>query len=217
MKNIDEYLSKSRLSSFYVSNNDTKDLVLARYLWNVELSKELYLSLHFLEVVLRNTIHDSFKNHFQNEFWFNLPQFTDTKGSVQKATKEIKKNGVKTADDIVARLTLGFWCHLFNKDYDKIWHKTIKNTFPTLKNKKRSRAKLQPEIEAIRKLRNRVFHHEPIYNMKNLSVGYESIIEFIGGISPEVQQIVKEQCRFLSILSTGEQAFLPLAQKMLSP
>jgi len=53
--------------------------------------------------------------------------------------------------------------------------------------------------------------------MKKLSVVYENIIEFIGGISPEVQQIVKEQCTFLIILSKGEQAFLSLAQKILSP
>lgn len=215
MKDIYEHLSKSRLSSFDM-NHDTDDLILARYLWNVELSKELYFSLHFFEVVLRNSIHNSFKKHFQSDFWFDQSQFIDMVKDIAKARSEIRKNGAETADDIIAKLNLGFWCRLLNKKYDKIWHKTIIAVFPSLKRKERSRHKIQPKIENIRRLRNRVFHHEPIYNMADLSEIYQCLIELISGISPKIQQVMNEQCKFCTTLSKSELAFLPLAQKILT-
>lgn len=45
--------------------------MMVNYLWNIELSEALYPCLQSFEVALRNSIHASLSDHFQNEFWFD--------------------------------------------------------------------------------------------------------------------------------------------------
>jgi len=62
--------SRERMSRYRISPWDRKDLILARYIYNVKISSSLYNSLHILEVALRNGIHREASKHFRNKFWF---------------------------------------------------------------------------------------------------------------------------------------------------
>jgi len=76
---------------------------------------------------------------------------------------------------VVAELNFGFWVSLLNKEYETaLWRRRgfITATFPAIPRdgrgrhgrKVRNRRALSARLNRILDLRNRVFHHEPIWN-----------------------------------------------------
>jgi hypothetical protein len=64
---------------------------------------------------------------------------------------------------------LGFWTALFNAPYERaLWNPPmlglLDDTFPFVPRRSRSRRRLFQHLDTIRRLRNRMFHHEPIWN-----------------------------------------------------
>lgn len=73
---------------------------------------------------------------------------------------------------VVAQLTLGFWSfRLKGKGHRSLWAKTVKTRVPA----STERAVLSAGCESVAGLRNRIAHHEPIFNM-NLAEEYEKLI-----------------------------------------
>ena len=67
-----------------------------------------------------------------------------------------------TSGQVVAQLTLYFWKRLFSDDYEKtLWKRSLRQIFP---NKRLERADVSKHLEVLYQARNRVAHHEPIYD-----------------------------------------------------
>jgi hypothetical protein len=118
-------LSEERLSSYRHTSTENEERVLKRYEFNLQLSKELYTSLHILEIVLRNSIHNAFCDIYQTDNWFSRISLQDTElNKIQEARDKIRiANHSITSNRIVAELTLGFWTGLFQRHYEQsIWH-----------------------------------------------------------------------------------------------
>lgn len=63
---------------------------------------------------------------------------------------------------VIAQLTLYFWKRLFSEDYEEtLWKRSLKTVFP---NKTLSRTQIADVLETVYQARNRIAHHEPIYN-----------------------------------------------------
>lgn len=56
-------------------NDDSHRNLFAHYAWNMALSESLYPSLQILEVVLRNSIHSTIRQHSGHDDWFELPDY----------------------------------------------------------------------------------------------------------------------------------------------
>ncbi len=70
--------------------------------------------------------------------------------------------------DIVAQLTLAFWKKLFSSEYqESLWKRSLKKIFP---DKTIDRAEVAGHFEVIYQARNRIAHHEPIYDQRLTSV-----------------------------------------------
>lgn len=81
---------------------------------------------------------------------------------------EISKERIKhipVADgQIIAQLTMVFWKRLFSHEYEhKLWDRSLKYIFP---DKKLKRADIAKHFEIIYQVRNRIAHHEPIYDKR---------------------------------------------------
>jgi Abi-like protein len=63
-------LSESRFESYRLLPEDTEHDILARYLWNVQLSEALYPALSLLEVSLRNQLHHGLAALTASEAWY---------------------------------------------------------------------------------------------------------------------------------------------------
>ena len=172
-KLIAEGLSPERLSS-YAQDGVDQEAALARYLWNIALSESLYASLHFCEVSLRNTLH-SFLSQQYGEEWYDSSQLTLTDWGVREVqsaqSKLIRAKKPPTPHNTIAELNFGFWTHLFQGDYHSpqgFLPNHIKSIFPFLEKSRHKPKEIKRSLDAIRNLRNRIFHHERIIHWKDL-------------------------------------------------
>jgi hypothetical protein len=72
--------------------------------------------------------------------------------------------------------------------YEKtLWVPHLSKAFPQIA--KPDRVQIFDRFEAIRKLRNRIAHHEPIFN-RNLKQDYDELLDTIGWFCPVTQRWV---------------------------
>jgi len=159
IQNLEILLSKERIAVYKkVDINNW----FAEYKKDIELGKHLYEKLHFLEVFLRNKIDYEFQKVFGNDWLNNVNQFPFSHHSIGKLNEIIKK------DNKVSNLSFGFWSGLFHPYYhNKVWYKNprlLKSMFPRFKTHELNLKQIEKELDIIRKLRNRVFHFEPLIN-----------------------------------------------------
>lgn len=181
------------------------------YAWNIALAESLYPSLQFLEVVLRNSVHDALSNAYGTPLWWDQANFLNAwglnevarvKASIQKDKKTI------TEGRIVAELTFGFWTALFAPRYEpKVWNKINKKVFLGLKKHERVRGRFQGKLNRLRQLRNKVFHHEPIWHFRTLGTDHQEVLWLIQLMRPGIVDYVKAIDRFPGLYGRGMATF----------
>jgi len=179
--------SRERMSRYRISPWDRKDLILARYIYNAEISSSLYNSLHMLEVALRNGIHREASKHFRNKFWFLDHTILKAKDVSTMANCLARLEGKAKvlpvpAGKVIADTPFGFWTNLFITDYDvRLWHPIIHRVFPHApRTSSLTRKAMYARLDPMRlKLRNRISHYEPIWQFSDLQARHDEIIETI--------------------------------------
>lgn len=195
--------------------------MLTNYLWNVELSQALYPILQAVEVSLRNSIHAAATARYNSEFWFDLPHvlLSAQRRRIEEARVDLRKMGKPlTPGRMIAGLTLGFWVHLFDRPYERApatardrlsWHDTnlamLHAVFPNAPRRARNRAAIRRQCDAIRDLRNRVFHYEAIWQRPTLDREHAAILALIAWISPEMRDAIALCDRFTLAYHEGKQ------------
>lgn len=202
MAKLSKVISTKRLDSYRKGDSDLE--CLKRYVWNTLLSESLYPSIQHLEVALRNSIHEAAKTNFSNDLWFDdakLIKNTTTQKIIQRARDSLtKKNKLIHADAIVAELSFGFWRQLFFNEYEKkFWRPIIKDVFPNAPKRYRQRVYISPRIHQAKELRNRIFHHEPVWHWANLEQQHQEILETIQWMSQPFYEMAQLTDRFQEI------------------
>ena len=199
---IEDFLSPERLAPFRLNVQDSDELVQNRYLWNVELSAAFYGPLHVFEVGLRNAVDRSFRAAYGDD-WLTQPGLLAPreKALVDNALLELSKwQAPSLRGKIIAELMLGFWARLFAKHYEigspskghaYFWPSRAHEIFPHAPKTLRTRKAMSVRIETIKKFRNRIFHHEPIWRRSDLEKLHEEISEAVRWISPDGERLLK--------------------------
>lgn len=193
-------ISVARIDAYRSTGSNDLE-VLTNCMWNTALSEAFYPSLQYLEVSLRNSMHNALTFTNRNPRWFKTAiMCARCAEDVQKAEKELVKDGKDHNDPnrMVAELGFGFWTRLFNKHYQQpLWNNKgfLMNAFPNATPQQRFRPTFSSRIDEIRRFRNRLFHHERIlgYNLTKL---HSEIIETIGWVSKDVQVAAQTIDRF---------------------
>lgn len=204
MPYLSRVISTRRLDSYRRNDSDTE--CLKRYIWNILLSESLYRSLQCLEIALRNSIHEAAKTHFNNDFWFddaNIISNQRTQGIILRAKNNLQSEGKPiTCDAVVAELSFGFWRQLFYNQYEQVlWRPIVSRTFPNAPRSIRTRAQLSPRIHRAKELRNRIFHHEPIWHWQDLQQQHQEIVETIQWLSQPLYDFHQLADRFPQVLN----------------
>ena len=199
-------LSVPRLNRYKLNNNDNEVDLLNNYLWNIKLAEAFYPALALFEVVLRNRIDYSISKNIKQD-WLLKPN-TDKfligieLQSYNKALNNIKKRVTK--DRLISELNLGFWISLFKNFYNHvIWDKP--NVFYDIcplypKGVMNSKKHISPKIRKIHELRNKISHHEPIFDEPNgIDNCYRDLEQVIFWLSPEAKEILDKTSRFWDI------------------
>lgn len=100
----------------------------------------------------------------------------------------------------MAELPFGFWSSMFNSPYEPVWYtdgaKSLSAVFPHIPRTLRKRKFISRRVERIRRLRNRVFHDEPIWNKRDLEERHHQIDEAPAWISPDMRAVMALSDRF---------------------
>jgi len=204
---IESVLYAERINAYRQDGADEL-MTLARYMLNMALSESLYSSLQFAEIALRNSIHAALTHRAKSDEWYNTSPFLLSwqHGKVDEARTSLKKRGKEmTSGRVVAELSFGFWTAFFNKGSDRngIGHYLASTAFPHAPKPERSLRRLARRWENIRRLRNRVFHHERIIHWGDLSRRHEEILELIAWMEPDLEILTREADRFKEIYHAG--------------
>jgi len=215
---LETHLSSARLGAYTASSADghpDPKVTLARYMLNVSLCESLYPALQNCEIALRNAIHRHLSNLMEREDWYDVPNFVMTswgQEETRKAKEKLKKLGkVATPGSVVAELQFGFWSSLFEAHYEQktaFLPGAFKAVFPHMPKSLHKRKDRKNDLDRIRALRNRVFHHERIIHWSDLSTQHGLTLNVIGWISPPLRKMTDALDRFKSVQSAGLTPFL---------
>ncbi|HYO48524.1 MAG TPA: Abi family protein [Chloroflexia bacterium] len=221
--NLYSTISRQRLAPYNKSPDAHSQLdVLALYMYNAALSEALYPALQNLEVGLRNRMSTALASELGSERWMidHIDKFrnNDDDGGEQKVIKSVclklaKEKKPMQAGTIIAALHFGFWHALTHPDYEKagiLWPGSIEYIFPSMPSKIRTRKFVRDRLDMLRVLRNRVFHHEPIWNLNvdgvDLDAHHKKLLDAIGWIDPELWRFTVIADRYKGVVAAGYQA-----------
>lgn len=184
-----------------------QESVYAHYAWNMALSESLYPSMQGIEIALRNSLHTAASQRFGSEKWFDdqLLVHERDRGFVSSAKEILVKSGKPVEPSrVIAELSFGFWTSLFDVRYEqRLWPWLLKPVFPYMPRTMRTRAELSRRLNKIRIMRNRVFHHEPIWYWKDMERQHRDLIEAISWINPAMARFIAMLDRFPNVASKG--------------
>src|ERR1700678_3064171 len=113
---------------------------------------------------------------------------------LRTATDILTKGGKPLdAGRIVAELSFGFWTGLTGPKYDVLWRDHLVKIFPR---RPVQRTEVPPHLNTIRKLRNRIAHHEPIPFSRRLQKYVHQIFDTISWMSPMTARWVRSNSSF---------------------
>lgn len=211
---IKKSLSAERLGSYARHDGASDQVALARYQWNIAVSASLYSSLQLCEVSLRNALHFLLSQEY-GETWYEGSELRISewgRKEVAKVQRQLTKSKKTiTPSRVVAELQFGFWTHLFQHDYQSpqgFLPKHIKGIFPHLEKSRHKPKQIKRDLDAIRILRNRIFHHERIIHWKDLDAKHDLILDVIHWSSPQLHTLAKTLDTYPECSTRGYDPFL---------
>jgi hypothetical protein len=193
VKTIVSALSAARLETYIAARDRNRRRALSLYEWNAVVSAAFMVPLHICEVVLRNTIVEEIERVYGSAW--HMPR-SALEGSLPRrltgysAFTELARARTSSAKarDIVPNLTFMFWTSMLTRRHDaRLWNVRIKPAFPHLPAHlvpPMARRLLHHQVDAIRVLRNRIAHHEPIFS-RDLHAEYRRIRRVVFWRSPD--------------------------------
>jgi len=192
-KAIERIISIDRLEPYLNHHNQNFEDAVSHYKANIEVSESFYPLLAIMEIGLRNNIDSQLKRKFEDENWFENPEFikivsrfqidrvSDARNSILREKKTI------TSGRVISELSFGFWTSLLDSKFEKTLWKNVRFAFPNCPKKIRQRKTMSSKFNGIRKLRNRIFHHESVtWSVVALENYQKEIIEGINWLDKEL-------------------------------
>ena len=204
-------LSPERLATYLRATQGDMDHALALHVRNAALGSAFFGPLQALEVALRNAMHRELSAAY-GALWWAAPgvaldwRADKTLADTQAELNRHRKSGVA---DVVGALSFGFWVALLTRggptspnstrtaDYEvALWRPALRKAFPHARLNRKS---AHQTLDELRKLRNRIAHHEPIFQ-RNLSSDWTAIETVLGWICPVTRDWVVHHSRVVALL-----------------
>jgi len=207
-------ISTERLARYVNKCGGCDDSALDLYGLNMALCEAFYTPLQAVEICLRNGLHDAMKNCYGTNWMTNggPPLEDDALEAINAIVDDrARSNRPTNAPDIVAAISFSFWVGLLATRYDSnLWRKNLHKAFANMP-KPAKRSACHSRFNAIRRFRNRVAHHEPIFDRDLLKM-HNEILEAISWLSPDKSKWAAEKSRVPAVLEEFRQfqaALLP--------
>ncbi|WP_435632590.1 hypothetical protein [Carnimonas bestiolae] len=174
-------------------------IALDLYTWNSLVSAVFLPPLQICEIAIRNAVSQALTlTHgrrwpWDHNFISGLPDRGKfkAKSEVQKVTN---KKYIKNTGQLVAEMKLAFWENMLTSRHDeRVWNHHLVSVMPGYSFANDSskiamaRDEIRGKLERMRKFRNRIAHHEPIFN-RALEDDYRLVMDLIGFCSPATRR-----------------------------
>jgi hypothetical protein len=204
-------LSPERLATYLRATQGDMDGALALHVRNAALGSAFFGPLQALEVALRNAMHRELSAAYGTHWWAAPGLVLDwragqTLADTQAELTKHRKTGVA---DVVGALSFGFWVALLTRggpisrtatrtaDYEAaLWRPALRKAFPHARLNRKS---AHQTLDDLRRLRNRIAHHEPIFQ-RNLASDWTAIETVLGWICPVTRDWVVHHSRVVALL-----------------
>lgn len=187
-------ISQQRFQRYLDETDGDYRKALDLYSWNAQISGAFLTPIHHLEITLRNHINEALAAKYKTASWFinNPDLLASTIKQARKVERNLKrgKNRKKKIEPekVVAELPFGYWTKLLSKRYEHtLWIPAISKNLPP----NTDRATTIRRLDNLNKFRNRIAHHEPIYQL-NLKNRYGQILGLIQTINPQFAKWVHQ-------------------------
>lgn len=156
-----------------------------------------------LEVCLRNKLDHRMGAQYGVD-WFKTeaaPLQQDGRQAIEDATYEAQKGRQDlNSDDVIAELPFNFWVGLLAPRYSgSLWRTTLYKAFRASPGGT-DRGVVHGRLNALRRFRNRIAHHEPIFH-RDLAKTHAEIVEAIGWMCRDSCSWTEHQSRVLAVLA----------------
>jgi hypothetical protein len=202
-------------------------------MWNLALTAALQPVLHALEVAFRNemaraasriTLGRSYRTR-------DIPSWLDADPTMLMVHEQRKVEDAKarlgsdpaslTEGHLIAKLDFGFWVALCRDSYTdtrgegpRLWPRALQLAFQKRPPSVTTRAEIYHRFDRIRRFRNRVAHHEPIWDRPYL-VEHEYALESLSWISPALAEVLRAMSPASATFHMGPSAYRPEAELLL--
>jgi hypothetical protein len=186
-------LSQPRISRYLVACASDQARALALYRWNAQASAAFMVPMHICEITLRNAIVGAIQDVYGVQWYVpgsaferSLPK-PNAGYSPARDLHRSRKNQ-PSAGKVIPELKFMFWVSMLTARHDaRLWRPYLAKHFPALPvglSASAGRLLLHSRLDDIRKLRNRLAHHEPVFD-RILVDEYEKIADVVRWVSPE--------------------------------
>ena len=183
-------ISQARLSTYLRRTHGNARRALDLYAWNVRAGAALYPILQMNEIALRNAINRALVSQFGADWPYSQgflrslprPDRETFENARRKLERSLKTTRASTGD-VVAAQTYWFWVMLLNARFEqRIWSREFAASFPFAP-PRIDRELVYGRTDAVRRLRNRIAHWEPLLDY-DVRGAYQRAISMVRWISP---------------------------------
>lgn len=198
-------LSRERLDKYLAAAGSDLDLAIALYERNTRLAESFYTPLQSLEICFRNHLDIELSATYGSDWMTNgaPPLNSWAQKSIRDSIADLKAaKAAVTPGAIVAELHFGFWLSLLAPQYDAtLWRASCYRAFRE-NGKHMARKRVHGRLNAIRRFRNRVAHHEPIFHA-DLQLVHDEIIETMQWMCSATASWAQHHSRFHAVLAAA--------------
>jgi len=232
MAALERSLSRERLAAYRLPGDRDECDGLARYVWNLALAGALLPSMHALEIAFRNEVNRAATRltanrayrHDRVASWLDarpsmlLPHEAD---KVERAKAQLGADPrSQTEGHLIAKLDFGFWVALCREPYadsravgPRLWPRALELAFRHRPPGVTTRAQIFHQFDRIRKFRNRVAHHEPIWD-RGYVAEHAHVLESLAWMSPKLAEALRHTSPAPATFDAGPAAFRAHAERI---
>lgn len=230
---LERVFSPERLRAYEDPVHPDHRTTVARYVWNLALVSATQPALHSLEIAFRNEMaraagRITANRKFQTagvSSWLDAAPTMLMDHEWRKVLEAKERLGAgaanRTESHLIANLDFGFWVALCRESYSdtraegpRLWPRVLQIGFQKRPTNVTTRAEVFHRFDRIRKFRNRVAHHQAVWN-QNYLVQHEYILESLAWISPKLADALRQLSPAPAVLGAGPAAYRPYAHQLL--
>ncbi|MBI5128010.1 MAG: Abi family protein [Rhodopseudomonas palustris] len=193
---LERTLTRERLGKYLEAAGQDLDAAIGLYEKNTRLSEAFYSPLQCLEICLRNCLSRELSIRYGDEWFRNrsVPLNTGSQQMIFDAIEELQRDRREVLPGkVIAELKFSFWVGLLGPQYDAtLWRLCLYKAF--LAGGGKPRRAVHSRFNALRRFRNRIAHHEPIFH-RDTTATHAEIIEAIGWMCRHTAAWAEQQSR----------------------